>query len=320
VTTRRSFCVGLASTALLGGCSSARPSPIRILDTHTHFYDPTRPGGVKWPPASEPRLYRPVLPPEFQRIAEPLGIAGTVVVEASPDEADNAWVLGLMPQHPFLRGLVGHLKPGTPDFAQNLRRDASNPAFCGFRTGGWDGPLDTAKPGFLEDCRDVMGVGGLIEVLVGPDRLDQVDILAAQKNYPAIAAEGVHTQIVIDHCANLPIDGKAPPKAWLDGMDRCARHAHVHCKFSGLVEGTGRKDGTAPDDPAFYAPVFNALWDRFGPERLIFGSNWPVSALFAPLDRVVRIARSLVESRGASVAHRCLRTNGERVYGVSVAP
>jgi predicted TIM-barrel fold metal-dependent hydrolase len=310
MTTRRAFCAGLASTALLGGCAGSRPEPIRILDTHTHFYDPTRPGGVKWPPASEPRLYRPVLPPEYQRIAEPLGIAGTVVVEASPDEADNAWVLGLFPRHPFLRGLVGHLKPGTPGFAENLRRDAANRAFRGIRTGGWDGPLDAAKPGFLEDCRRLQEAGLILEVLIGPDRLHHVDRIAT--NLPSL-------RIVIDHCANLPIDGKAPHQAWLEGMDRCTRHAHVHCKFSGLVEGTGRNDGTAPDDPAFYAPVFNALWDRFGPERLIFGSNWPVSALFAPLDRVAGIARSIVEARGEAAATRCLRTNGERVYGVSLA-
>lgn len=300
---RRTFLSGVA--VALAGCASADPTEVGILDSHTHFYDPTRPGGVDWPPPNDPLLHRPILPAEFERLARPLGITGTVIVEASPRESDNDWVLELFPHSRFLRGLVGHLKPGEPGFAHHLDRLRRNPAFRGIRTGGWDGPLDAARPGFLHDCERLADAGLMLEVLIGADRLDQVDRIA--RHLPALP-------IVIDHCANLRIDGQAPPRTWLEGMDRCAAHASVHCKFSGLVEGSGRTDGNAPADPRFYAPVLDALWERFGSHRLIFGSNWPVSARFAPLDRVVGIARESLAHRGPLAARRCLRTNAERIY------
>jgi len=303
---RRTFLAGIA--VALAGCASTDRPEGGILDTHTHFYDPTRPGGVDWPPANDPLLYRPILPEEFEALARPLGITGTVIVEASPRESDNDWVLELFPKTSFLRGLVGHLKPGEPGFAGHLDRLRRRAAFRGIRTGGWDGPLDATKPGFLRDCERLAEAGLVLEVLIGTDRLEQVDRIARQM--PGL-------RIVIDHCANLRIDGQAPPKAWLDGMDRCAGHASVHCKFSGLVEGSGRTDGTAPEDPQFYAPVLDALWQRYGSRRLIFGSNWPVSARFAPLDRVVRIAREYLAQRDPVDARHCLRTNAERIYQLS---
>jgi predicted TIM-barrel fold metal-dependent hydrolase len=302
---RRAFLSGVA--VALAGCASATATEAGILDTHTHFYDPTRPGGVDWPPANDPLLHRPILPAEFETLARPLGITGTVIVEASPRESDNDWVLDLFPRTPFLRGLVGHLKPGEPGFSGHLDRLKRRPAFRGIRTGGWDGPLDAAKPGFLHDCERLAEAGLVLEVLIGTDRLEQVDRIARQ--LPGL-------QIVLDHCANVRIDGQAPPTAWLAGMDRCAGHAAVHCKFSGLVEGSGRTDGTAPADPQFYAPVLDALWQRFGPRRLIFGSNWPVSARFAPLDRVVGIAREYLSHRDPVDARHCLRINAERIYRI----
>ncbi|MFO1461569.1 MAG: hypothetical protein U1G08_19470 [Verrucomicrobiota bacterium] len=67
---------------------------ISIIDSHTHFYDPTRPEGVPWPDSKDPVLYRPVLPAEFTALTSPLGV-GTVVIEASPRPKDNEWLLAL---------------------------------------------------------------------------------------------------------------------------------------------------------------------------------------------------------------------------------
>ena len=64
-----------------------------VIDVHTHFYDPTRPGGVPWPTAEDPLLHRPALPADFMAIAGPCGVTGTVVVAASPLFEDNEWVL-----------------------------------------------------------------------------------------------------------------------------------------------------------------------------------------------------------------------------------
>src|SRR2546422_9274246 len=92
--TRRTFFSSTAMQAVLASVEAngvTRPS--RIIDTHTHFYDPTRPQGVPWPPKSETMLYRPVLPEEFVSKAKPLGVTGTIKVEASAWLEDNQWVL-----------------------------------------------------------------------------------------------------------------------------------------------------------------------------------------------------------------------------------
>ena len=78
------------------------PPSAPIIDTHTHFYDPTRPQGVPWPPPAERTLYRRVLPPEFVAVSQPHGVTATVVVEASPWLEDNQWVLDLATDNPVI--------------------------------------------------------------------------------------------------------------------------------------------------------------------------------------------------------------------------
>src|SRR5262245_55089403 len=94
---RRTFlkAAALASAGGIAGCATPSASDTAIIDTHTHFYDPTRPQGVPWPPKSDGLLYRPVYPDEFRKLAAPHGVSGTVVVEASPWLEDNQWVLDL---------------------------------------------------------------------------------------------------------------------------------------------------------------------------------------------------------------------------------
>lgn len=78
-----------------------------VIDVHTHFYDPSRSGGVPWPTAADPLLFRNVLPDDFMEVAGPCGVTGTVVVEASPRYDDNAWVLAQAERHHSIVGLCG---------------------------------------------------------------------------------------------------------------------------------------------------------------------------------------------------------------------
>jgi L-fuconolactonase len=250
---RRGFMMAAAASVAAGCASMHAPALLPILDTHTHFYDPQRPGGVRWPSKDDALLYRSVLPPEYETLARPLGIQATVIVEASPDPEDNDWVLALMPRHSVLRGVIGHLSPADPGFPAQWTRWSRRPGFLGIRTGGWDGPLDTSRPGFVEHCRRVAADRRVLEVLVGPEQLPEVVRLA--RAIPDLV-------VVVDHCANVRIDGKAPPGDWLKGMDALADCPRVHVKVSGLVEGSGRDHGDAPSDAAFYQPVLDALWAR----------------------------------------------------------
>src|SRR5262245_23810944 len=98
----------------------ARP----IIETHIHFYQPGRAGGVPWPHPASATLYRDALPPEYHELARAHGIVAAGIVEASPLVEDNAWVLDLVRDDPFFFFFVGSLEIGTPGFAGHLAQCA----------------------------------------------------------------------------------------------------------------------------------------------------------------------------------------------------
>jgi L-fuconolactonase len=294
----------LAATALASAASmESAPAP-DIIDCHTHFYDPGRPQGVPWPGKSDTALYRPVYPRDYKGLAVPLGITGTVVIEASAWPADNDWILDLARSEPMIRGFVGHLTPGDPNFAADVSRLARNPSFRGIRVSGGDvaGLTASAK---------------LRDLAVLADHDLSLDVNGNVASLPAVAAVAravPRLRIVIDHVANVAIDGKAPPADWLAGMQATAAQPRVYCKVSGLVEGSGRRDGKAPADVEFYRPVLDAVWERFGQERVIYGSNWPVSEVFAPLATVHRIVHEYFGTRGEAASRRYFASNSHVAY------
>lgn len=294
----------LAAAALAAGCATMDRPGAGIIDTHTHFYDPSRPEGVPWPDKNDPVLYRTVLPAEYIALAQPLGIGSTVVVEASPRVADNDWLLALAAREPFLAGLVGHLKPGAPGFAADLARLAANRKFKGIRTGGWDIPVAPEKTEFVKDLARLAEHDLSLDVLGGPDQLPAIVRLA--RALPTL-------RIVINHCAGVRIDGGAPDPAWVSNVQASGRLPNLFMKASALPENTGRT-GNIPADPEFYRPVLDALWNAFGEDRLIFGSNWPVSARFATLSQIMGIVRPCFQSHGMRAAQKYFRENARRVY------
>jgi len=278
---------GWASAAPAGPSDAAGDLP--IIDAHTHFYDPSRPQGVPWPPREDKLLYRTVLPKDYLALPVPQPVTGTVVVEASPLVEDNQWVLDLAARQPFIVGLVGNLPVGTPGFAGHLKRFAANKLFRGIRIRNRkvEGVLEEAA--FLNDLRLLADYELSLDLVGGGEILPFADRLAGK--VPSL-------RIIIDHLAGLAVNGKAPPTSCLKNMQVLARRPKVYCKLSGLVEGTGRTDGSAPRDVEFYRPVLDAMREMFGPERLIYASNWPVSERFAPLATVQGIVTDYFRSHG----------------------
>lgn len=319
--TRRQFLAGLVAGAGGLACSACRPGlrnraaspqptaqssaqPV-IIDTHTHFYDPTRPQGVPWPPPQDRLLYRPVLPKDYLALPTPHKVTGTVVVEASPWVEDNQWVLDLAAKEPFIVGLVGNLPVGTKQFAGYLKRFAAQPLFSGLRLRNinlrtaLDDPAFVADLKLLADFDLALDLVGGLEILEAADRLAR--LLPQQR-------------IVLDHLAGVRIDGQPPPAQWVQALRRAAAHPQVFAKVSGLVEGTGRADGSAPRQVEFYQPVLDVVWDLFGPDRLLYGSNWPVSERFAPLATVQQLVHDYFAPRSPAVWAKVFATNAMKVY------
>lgn len=300
---RREF---LAASALsLAAYAAADEKAGPVIDTHTHFYDPTRPEGVPWPGKDDKLLYRQVLPAEFKALAKPLGVTGTVVVEASPRVEDNQWLLDLAKDDPFLVGVVGRLTPGADNFAKHLERFAKDPLFRGIRVNAGEVTRGLESKGFRDDLKRLADADRELDVNGGPETPAVVARLAG-------AVRGL--RIVINHAANVRIDGKAPPDDWLKGMRRAAAAKGVWCKVSALVEGTGKSDGSAPKKVDHYRPVLDALWELWGEDRLIYGSNWPVSARFADYATVLGIVRTYFEAKGKAAAAKFFAANAKAAY------
>ncbi len=294
-----------AGVAVADAVSAAAARPTRVIDTHTHFYDPARPQGVPWPPRDS-KLYRTVLPDDWAAVAAPLGVKETIVVEASPLVEDNQWVLDLAAQDDRLTGLVGNLDPNDAAFAAHVKRFAANPKFRGLR---WR--------------------GGLVDIDQNPEQILAGAKLLAKHNleldlngsntllpHALKLAEAVpDLRIVINHVGGAGDPANLKP-AWKDGVAALAQRPNVFMKVSGMVEQVRAADGQSPGDIEYYLPVLDHLWQCFGENRLIYGSNWPVSDRGAPYAVVFQLMLEYFRGKGAQALEKFFWRNACVAYGV----
>lgn len=300
---RRHFLQTAAVTAFLPEITHAEPPATRIIDTHTHFYDPTRSGGVPWPKEGTP-LYRTVLPADWLAVALPHGVKETVIVEASPLVEDNQWILDLAAKEKCIIGFVGHLDPGA-DFAANLKRFAANPIFRGIR---WSGA-------FLQDAKknDAVFAGAKLLAENGLE-LDLNGGATYLPHATKLAADVPDLRIVINHLGASGDPQSLKPE-WKDNIRAVAKQPNVCMKVSALVEQVKAEPGQAPRETAYYLPVLDHLWETFGPDRLIYGSNWPVSDKGAQYEVVFKIVDGYFRSKGTDACEKFFWKNALAAYG-----
>jgi predicted TIM-barrel fold metal-dependent hydrolase len=199
---------------------------------------------------------------------------------------------------------VGRLDTASDDFEKHLRRFARDPLYRGIRISWGELPNGLKEGGKLVKHGKLLVDHNLeLDVNGGPDMPAHVARLAAK--VPKL-------RIVINHCANLRVDGREPPAKWREGMQAAAKHPNVFCKVSALVEQTSQKP--APREVDYYRPVLDTLWTLFGEERLIFGSNWPVSDGKAPLATVVGIVHDYFNAKGEAAAAKFFYGNSQTAY------
>jgi predicted TIM-barrel fold metal-dependent hydrolase len=294
---------GLAASPLH---SAAGPPASRIVDTHTHFYDPSRTGGVPWPDKGS-RLYRTVLPKDWLAVASPLGVRETVVVEASKWVGDNAWILDLAAREKCIVGFVGNLLPHEADFAKHLKRLAADPIFRGIRVSGAAFSDNVEKPEFRAGIALLADMGLSLD-LNGPARQHPAAAKLAA-DYPAL-------RIVIDHVGGAG-DAAELSGEWRTGMAALGKQRNVFCKVSALQEQSreSRKEwGRAPRDAAHYAPILEHCWECFGEDRLIYGSNWPVAEKGGTYADQFRIVSEYFTAKGREVAEKYFWRNSLAAY------
>jgi len=190
-----------AAAGLAASACYAKAQPTKIIDTHVHFYDPSRPQGVPWPPKDDALLYRTVLPKDYRALPVPQRVDGVVVVEASPWVEDNQWILDIAAQDKFIVGLVGNLPLGTPEFAGHLKRFAANPLFLGIRT----------RSASLEDSAVIAGLRAVAERGLSFDVHSPPTWVAQAER---IAKLVPNLRLIINHVANATVNGEPPPEDW----------------------------------------------------------------------------------------------------------
>ena len=286
---RRGFLIGVGTAgasllldgagpgALHGLCAEAGSSqPYPSIDTHIHVYDPGRPQGVPWPPKNLEVLYSTHLPAGFVTLTESLGVVGAVVVEASPWVEDNQWVLDVAKDNPIIVGFIGNLEVGQPQFASQLKRFAANPLFRGLRLRGVTIPKGPGEAAFADDLKRLADRRLTVDVVGDTPIL--ADVLRIKKMAPDL-------RVVIDHLPFHAWDKDGAP-AMRNALHEAAQLPGVYIKISNVPRQVG---GRLVQDPEFYRPGLDALWNLFGPDRAIYGSNWPVSDLVAPYASMYKI-------------------------------
>lgn len=308
MTTRRTLLRGAAALGASLACpvpaALAIPPERRIVDCHTHFYDPTRPEGVPWPGKNTP-LYRTVLPDDFMTVAGPLGVTETVVVEASPWVEDNQWLLDLAAKDRRLLGIVGNLKPGAPDFAAHVARFAANPLYRGIRVNAREAGEPANAAAYDADLKALAKAGLVLDINGGPPTPGIAARLA--ERHPELT-------IIVNHCGNPGDPAQPLAEEWQQGVAAAGKRPNVFCKVSALVEGVKGEPGQAPADPAYYQPILGPLWEAFGPDRLIYGSNWPVSDRGAPYATVLAIVETWFREKGGDVLAKYFWKNSRTAY------
>ena len=287
--------------------SPADVGSIPIIDTHIHLFDPRRPQGVPWPPKDDPILFKPALPQRYASIAEPLGVVGAIEIEASPWLEDNQWVLDIAANSQIIVGTVGNLEPGKPEFRQQLDRFRKNPLFRGIRYGNlWGRNIGArlGEPAFMADLK-ALASEDLGFDTANPDPALIGDMVRLTDKVP-------HLRVIIDHLPHLQLPpDRVARNAYETNLHELGQRPQVYVKVSEVLQ---RVNGKVPLDVGAYRPVLDHLWDIFGPDRLIYGSDWPNSDPWGTYAQVLNVVRAYFSGKGHGAAEKFFWKNSVAAY------
>jgi L-fuconolactonase len=238
------------------------------IDAHHHFwrYDAAEYG---WISESMPAIRRDFLPADLAAEIRAVGIDGAISVQARQSLEETRWLLELAGGHDFIRGVVGWIPLVAADVRAQLDTLAHEAKLVGIRHSVQDEPDDNF---ILRDDFN-RGIGALKDYRL------TYDILVYERHLPQ-SAELVDRHplqvFVLDHLAK-PRAKEKELEPWRTNIRRLAERQNVYCKLSGLVT---EADWQAWSEPKLL-PYLETALEGFGPQRLMFGSDWPVCLLAA---------------------------------------
>ncbi len=275
------------------------------IDAHLHYWRIDR-GDYGWlTPALGP-LYRDHLPHDAEPHLSAAGIEGLVLVQAAPTEAETRFLLDIGKTDRRVRGVVGWVDMTARDAPDRLAALAADPLLKAIRPMWQDLPDDgfMHRPEIQPVYRAMVDLGLRFDALAKPRHLPLMPRLLDR--HPDLA-------LIVDHGAKPDIAGGGLA-AWRRDLAEVARRPRVFCKLSGLVT-----EGAAGVTADALRPYVETLIELFGPERLVFGSDWPVCTLRCAYGEWHAMARALTDTLGAAAQAAIFGGNAKRFYGLGPA-
>lgn len=273
------------------------------IDAHQHFWTYS-PAEYPWIGAGMERLARDYAPRDLAAVAGPQGVTASVAVQARQSPEETRWLLGLADAHAFIRGIVGWVDLRNDRVAEELARFATNDKFVGVRHVVQDEP----DPRFLLGEDFVRGMRALHQFGLTYDLLLYPQQLPAAVELAGMLPE---QSFVLDHLAKPRIK-TGELAEWRRDIEALAAHPNVACKLSGLVTEAAWRQWQRAD----FTPYLDVALAAFGPERLMFGSDWPVCLLSGEYADVVGIIDGFMSALNPAEQAQIWGETTSRVYGL----
>ncbi|MGR3662570.1 MAG: amidohydrolase family protein [Paracoccaceae bacterium] len=276
------------------------------IDAHQHFWNPAR-GDYGWMPKDNETLYRPYGPADLAAQLTQAGVDKTVLVQAAATIEETEYMLGIADATDFVGGVVGWINFEQPSHLHHLTRLADHPKFLGVR------PM-------IQDISDVNwmlhdDIQWAYKALIDQGlRFDALGKPAHLANFLTLLKRYPDMKVVIDHCMKPVIAGSTLEtfQYWADGMSRLANETGAYCKLSGLITEAG-ENWTIDDLRPYADHVINA----FGPERVMWGSDWPVVRLCGEYSDWHAAAKFLTVNLGVKDQARIFGGSAAEFYNIT---
>ncbi len=255
-----------------------------VVDSHQHFWQHSQPFDYSWQDAAELAPIRhDFLPEDLKPHLRAVGVERSVFVQTQHNIEENRWALGLAEQHDFIAGVVGWIDLASQQCEEQLLEFKDHPKFVGIRHVTQDEPDDDfiVRPEVMRGLKVLERHGVPFDLLFYVKHLRHAVTLA--RELPGLP-------MVLDHLAKPRIKDGAMDD-WIDNFRAAARFPNVHCKLSGMITEADWQSWK----PADLKPYVETALEAFGPERCMYGSDWPVCELAGSYEQVYA---ALIEAIG----------------------